>query len=59
MATPTLPRTLYIKEEQDGDTTYFCASEDVDDLVGMGDTETIGTYVLTHANKFKGVVVKK
>lgn len=44
MAKPHLPRFLYVKEEIDGATRYFVASEDYKDMAQVGEKVTIARY---------------
>ena len=41
-----LPHRLYAKREKDGDTEYFIASEDFEDLGAIGEVIEIGVYSL-------------
>jgi len=41
-----LPKTLFVKREEDGDTHYFVADEEINSLVDMSGKVWVGTYKL-------------
>lgn len=58
-----LPKTLYVKYEQDGDENYLIAGETQRELAEMSETVTVGKYQLIETAKVsmeeKVTVVKK
>lgn len=47
-----LPKTLYVKREDDGNEYYFVATEKMRELVtDINDTLNVGTYQLTETNE--------
>ncbi len=40
------PDVLYAKIEEDGDSSYFCADADMNNLANVGETVRVGTYKL-------------
>ena len=52
----TLPKTIFVKIEHDGTTSYLVADDDIDSLAGMGEVIKIGTYKLVEVSEAKGVV---
>jgi hypothetical protein len=40
------PKTLYVKEEQDGDSFYLLASEDLSEHAEVGEKVKVGVYEL-------------
>ncbi len=47
-----LPKIIYVKREQDGDTEYYVAEEDMDKLVEDGPT-LIAQYELVQQSRWK------
>ena len=54
MKMPKMPETLYVKQEDDGDDTYFVASDDAGDLVEPGVAVFAAEYKLVR----NGVVIE-
>ena len=42
----TMPRTVYVKIEEDGDESYLCAVDDPKDLAAVGEKIRVGVYDL-------------
>lgn len=55
MAKQTFPKTLFVKTEKDGSTSYFVADEDAASLVEMGESIKIATYQLIEIQSAEGV----
>ena len=52
-----LPKTVFVREEQDGDTSYLVADRIMGDLVEAGDAATtIGEYRLVRTAKYRMTV---
>jgi hypothetical protein len=56
--TKRLPKTLFVKTENDGDIEYFVTNDSPDALVDMGQKVKIGTYQLVEINNYEGVATK-
>lgn len=54
-----LPKVLYVKVEQDGDSHYFVADENVYNLGEMGEKIKIGTYKLVDTNDAQMLIEMK
>jgi hypothetical protein len=51
-----LPKTLYVKIEQDGNKSYPVAADDPLGLAELGEKTRIGVYSLTRIEDIEGVV---
>lgn len=52
----SLPKTLFVKIEQDGGTTYFTADTEMYGMVEMGQKVQIGKYQLVETTDAEAVV---
>jgi hypothetical protein len=50
------PKELLVKQDKDGDESWFVASSDPEELVMTGETVTVGVYHLQYTTQLKGVV---
>jgi hypothetical protein len=50
------PAKLFVKIEQDGDTSYFVPASSVDELAEMGETVKIGVYQLAETTYVETIV---
>ena len=51
------PKTLYVKPEKDGSTSYFVPYEMAWEAATMGKTTKVGVYKLVEMQTVKGVAV--
>ena len=51
-----LPKTIYVKQEQDGKVTYFVADDDLRGLAEVGEKIRIGVYTLARLEDIEGAV---
>ena len=51
-----MPKTLYVKIEQDGDVSYPVAASTTIELAELGKKTRIGVYALSHLEDIEGVV---
>lgn len=54
-----LPKTLFVKMEKEGDTTYPVADTSLVGLAEMGEKLKIGVYTLTETIEAEGVVSRR
>jgi hypothetical protein len=54
-----LPKEIFVKIEQDRDTTYPVADTDLRNLVIMGNRVKVGLYKLVSTDIYVGEAVKK
>lgn len=54
-----LPKSLYIKIEQDGDDEFFIANEDLYDIAEKGETIKVGIYKLQSVKTVRMLVETK
>lgn len=51
-----LPKTVYVRWEEDGDTGYLVAGESVIDCIDGDGPNVIGSYILASTDKYEKVV---
>jgi len=56
MAAPKFPKVLYVRQEYDGDDTYFYAYATLDEAVEDGGSTRVATYALQGERTYAKVV---